>query len=214
MKKIKYFILGIIFTLVITTAVPTLASSLTKTISILTGVSIYVDDVKLNPKDATGKPVEAFIHNGTTYLPVRAVADALGVGVVWEGPTKSVYLGKHKSETAGWAGTYKEVYTHTYGDKALSSELYSKEYIPTIKLNADGTYEYQTNWFYTMLTLKGTWGKDPANPNKINLSYQTGLTQQISFERVNDKDIKLLVNTRIQSEDESSTSTNGDIYRR
>ena len=62
-------------------------------------MDVYVDDVKLNLKDANGNPVEAFVYNGTTYLPVRAVGEAVGKVVQWEPSTSSVYLGKHDSAT-------------------------------------------------------------------------------------------------------------------
>ena len=45
------------------------------------------------PKDAAGNVVEPFIMNGTTYLPVRAVGEALGMSVNWDGNTHTVYLG-------------------------------------------------------------------------------------------------------------------------
>ena len=38
--------------------------------------------------------VEPFIYNGTTYLPVRAVGDAIGKQVTWDGGSKTVYLGE------------------------------------------------------------------------------------------------------------------------
>ena len=58
------------------------------------GIKIFVDGQKINPKDAQGNSVQPFIYNGTTYLPVRAVADALGKAVYWDGPNYTVYLGK------------------------------------------------------------------------------------------------------------------------
>lgn len=78
---------------------PATAALVGKTIEVYTGVNIYVDDVKLDPRDANGNPVEVFVYNGTTYLPVRAVGEAVGKVVQWEGKTGSVYLGKHDSDT-------------------------------------------------------------------------------------------------------------------
>lgn len=59
-------------------------------------IKIYVDGVKIEPKDADGKGVEPFIYNGTTYLPVRAVGEAIGKKVTWDGTTQSVYLGENR----------------------------------------------------------------------------------------------------------------------
>lgn len=93
-KKASYFLFGVITTLLLVNmVVPALAIGLEKLISVSTGVNIYADGVKLDPKDANGNPVDVFIYNGTTYLPVRAVSDALGVPVQWDGNTRSVYLG-------------------------------------------------------------------------------------------------------------------------
>jgi len=97
-EKTKYFILGMLLTVVIFNfASPAFAALATKTIQVATGVNIYIDDVKLDPKDASGNPVEPFVYNGTTYLPVRAIGEAYGKVVQWDGSTSSVYVGKHDS---------------------------------------------------------------------------------------------------------------------
>ncbi|MDR0424251.1 MAG: copper amine oxidase N-terminal domain-containing protein [Clostridiales Family XIII bacterium] len=57
-------------------------------------VKIYVEGKLIDPRDANGVYVEPFIVNGTTYLPVRAVSEALGYDVEWDGDTRSVYVGK------------------------------------------------------------------------------------------------------------------------
>ena len=54
-----------------------------RTITVYSGVDIYVDDARLDARDANGNPVEVFIYNGTTYLPVRAVGEAVGKAVQW-----------------------------------------------------------------------------------------------------------------------------------
>lgn len=87
-KKTASFLSGMLTALLLVGMVtPALASGLSKRIEVSSGVSIYVDDVKLNPRDANGNPVEVFIYNGTTYLPVRAVSEALEVPVQWDGST-------------------------------------------------------------------------------------------------------------------------------
>lgn len=56
-------------------------------------IKLVIDGVTITPKDANGSTVEPFIYNGTTYLPVRAVGNAIGKQVSWDGNTKTVYLG-------------------------------------------------------------------------------------------------------------------------
>ena len=42
---------------------------------------------------------EPFTYEGTTYLPIRAVAEAVGMEVGWDGATKTVTLSGKKGET-------------------------------------------------------------------------------------------------------------------
>lgn len=53
-----------------------------------------IDGAEYVPTDADGNKVEPFIYNGTTYLPVRAVATAFDKDVEWDGKNATVYLGK------------------------------------------------------------------------------------------------------------------------
>jgi hypothetical protein len=57
-------------------------------------IKVYIDGELISPKDALDRPVEPFIVDGTTYLPLRAVAEALGKEVEWDGPNQSVYVGR------------------------------------------------------------------------------------------------------------------------
>jgi len=80
-------------------AVVVFAKSGSETIEVIyDNISIYLDGVKIEPKDANGKTVEPFIYNGTTYLPVRAIGEAIGKKVSWDDATKSVYLGEFSLE--------------------------------------------------------------------------------------------------------------------
>lgn len=72
-----------------------LADDIYKEVSVAySNIKIYLDGNKLEPKDANGNTVEPFTLDGTTYLPVRAVAAAFGKEVEWDGETNTVYLGK------------------------------------------------------------------------------------------------------------------------
>ena len=57
-------------------------------------IKIYIDGAEIVPKDANNNVVEPFTMNGTTYLPVRAISNAFGKDVEWDGSTQSVYIGK------------------------------------------------------------------------------------------------------------------------
>lgn len=95
-EKVKGFIAGTITTVLITSTV--FAAPVGKTIkAYFNGIKIYIDGDKIIPKDGNGKVVEPFIYDGTTYLPVRAVSEALGKQVAWDEKVNTVYIG-HKLE--------------------------------------------------------------------------------------------------------------------
>lgn len=61
-------------------------------------VRIVIDNIELTPTDVNGNRVDPIIIDGTTYLPVRAVANAFGKAVYWDGETSTVYLGDSDGE--------------------------------------------------------------------------------------------------------------------
>jgi hypothetical protein len=56
-------------------------------------ISIVIDGAKLTPKDSNGNLVEPFSYNGTIYLPARALGEALGKTVSWNGDTATATIG-------------------------------------------------------------------------------------------------------------------------
>ena len=56
-------------------------------------ISVIIDGTKIEPVDVNGNPAEPFALNGTTYLPVRAVAEAFDLDVSWDGNTRTVFVG-------------------------------------------------------------------------------------------------------------------------
>lgn len=91
MKKAMSCILALCLALVL--AAPAAASQGTETVSITyRGISLTLDGQPIIPVDAEGRSVEPFILDGTTYLPVRGVANALSLDVAWDGTTNTVTL--------------------------------------------------------------------------------------------------------------------------
>lgn len=75
----------------VATAIPTMAKNVTETISVAyKDIKVFVDGKELN----TGGN-EPFIYNGTTYLPIRKVSEAVGKEASWNGSNKTVYIGSH-----------------------------------------------------------------------------------------------------------------------
>ena len=98
----KSFVMGFLTAVILLgLAVPALAAgSYAKWDNVFVGVSIVIDGETLEPKDVNGNIVDAVIYEGTTYLPVRAVAQALGAEVGWDQETRTVYLDTGKPAEA------------------------------------------------------------------------------------------------------------------
>jgi len=61
---------------------------------IVPDVTIMVGDRAKSFYDANGKPVFPLIYQGTTYLPVRAVAALMEENIEWDAKAKTVYIGR------------------------------------------------------------------------------------------------------------------------
>ncbi len=101
MKNVRSFLAGMLTTLLIgSLVVPVLASSGVVTKDLYyNNITITLDGKHIDPRDAQGTPVEPFIIDGTTYLPVRAISEALGLYVSWDSGTNTVTLNTPASST-------------------------------------------------------------------------------------------------------------------
>ena len=97
-KRLQGLVAGILIGIVFTSG-SAFAKTGTETIEALyNNIKIYIDGQEIEYRDANGNTVEPFIYNGTTYLPVRAIGEAFGKSVDWDGETKSVYVGEKPGE--------------------------------------------------------------------------------------------------------------------
>lgn len=95
LDKAKYIAMGMtISATVMATVVPVVAKSGQETLTaIYKNIKVVNEGILVDTGSA-----EAFIANGTTYLPVRAVGEAVGKKVSWNGNTNTVYLGQVPGE--------------------------------------------------------------------------------------------------------------------
>lgn len=85
-KRIPAIIL--MFALFLTTSYA--ANSYRKTIAVTSGVNVEFNNEAIDMTDANGKAVEAFIYNGTTYVPIRAVSNAFGADIGYDRNTQTI----------------------------------------------------------------------------------------------------------------------------
>ncbi|MDR1131608.1 MAG: copper amine oxidase N-terminal domain-containing protein [Oscillospiraceae bacterium] len=106
MKKLgnlKGFSLGIAVCLIFIVLIsPAMAAAVTKTANLVyNNIKITLNGTALTPEDVNGNVVEPFIIDGSTYLPVRAIGNALGLGVDWDSANNTVLLTNGASAPSG-----------------------------------------------------------------------------------------------------------------
>lgn len=89
-KRLVFILVGV---LLLSSAI--FAASFRKNITVdYMGIKLVVDGKEvIMGNDMAGNKIEPFAYEGTTYLPVRALAEALGKNVQWDDATKTVFIG-------------------------------------------------------------------------------------------------------------------------
>lgn len=109
---LKGFIAGVLTTLLLVSSICMAGASVANIQKTLEykNIQVSLDGKKLDLKDAAGSAVEPFMLGGTNYLPVRALAEALGLDVSWDGSTNTVVLKTAEAKTEETPATEKLVY--------------------------------------------------------------------------------------------------------
>ena len=97
-------------------------------------IKLMVNGKDVVPADANGNAIEPFIIDGTTYLPVRGVANALGHEVGWDAATSTVTLNTPGAFTGGVQVYEDEYVTIDFagcrkGDKYYEDYYYADFYV-------------------------------------------------------------------------------------
>ena len=155
----------VLLALVLTLSVTVFAKQATETISVMyDNIKILIDGVEYTAKDANGNVIEPFIYNGTTYLPVRGIANAFDKNVDWEPQTSTVILGSKNYdwldqmgyanyETSGNENTltaWETGATATDGIKYDRGIKFRLGYNRGVKENNDGTSSSYQNVEYLL----------------------------------------------------------------
>ena len=135
-KRFLSFAAGALTALLISsTAVTALAASGAIRIEV-SPISVLVDGEVFQPKDAKGNDVMVFTYNGTTYAPLRALAEAYGLEVGYDGERNIATVSSRPTQPqpsiadTGYAGfekqwTVKEKPVTNYGDEKIFTATYS-----------------------------------------------------------------------------------------
>jgi len=167
MKKLIYakgFILGVVFSLIIATLIiPGIASNGSREATLsYRDIKITLDGEEIVPTDVEGNPVEPFIIDGTTYLPVRGISSALNLGVDWDGETSTVLL-----TTEGYEGP---VVSADYGSLEIF-EATLTEFVgtPRLTIHCANTLSRDITGFDVEVHCYVEGGKVPVNSGSSNI---------------------------------------------
>lgn len=97
-------------------------------------ISITLNGEKVALKDANGKAVEPFIIDGSTYVPIRAVSEALGLDVDWNGADNTVVL---KNKPVEVRKVVANCTSEPYGKAIRSFTFYVNSTVGITDLTAD-----------------------------------------------------------------------------
>ena len=105
--KWRSFLSGCLVTLLAVGLIGTAAATVgRRTVEVdYNNIKVTLDGQQVALVDANGSPVEPFAINGTTYLPIRAVATALGLDISWDATTSTAVLTTPQNQTDTAAGT-------------------------------------------------------------------------------------------------------------
>ena len=98
----------------------------------VSSINIEVNGEVFQPKDINGNPVEIFLYNGTTYAPMRAVAEAYGLTVSYDGEKRLAtidFIEKNNTDytkmTAEISASHKELVSSTTSFQGIDRYIVS-----------------------------------------------------------------------------------------
>ena len=151
-KRLQGLIAGVLIGAMFTSGVGFAKQISTTTELFYNNIKISLNGQEVLPKDANGNYVEPFTINGTTYLPVRAVANALGIDVDWDGSTNTVILSNALSApftlAAGQYVVGEDIVPGKYDCRAVSGsgnfigDVNSLGFLGLNEILAEEGYEY------------------------------------------------------------------------
>lgn len=168
-QKITWYIFGLLSAMLVGNLLtPALAALSAKTVEVYTGITLYINDIKLEPKDANGTPVDVFAYNGTTYVPIRAVSEALGMAAQYDSANQAGYIGLHSTGLPA-AQLLTEM-----------DYIYGSDYINTVDSEQDNQGAPHTNCIY--LNFDRTYRLNGQYTKITGTLFQTYLDRHSSIE--------------------------------
>ena len=108
LSKVLFFVGALLVTGLSTVGAATVYKTVTAIVR--PDIVVKLDDQVLSLTDGNGKSINPLIVEGSTYLPVRAIAEAVGLQVAWDSESSTVSLNRSETATAlGVRGIVKDI---------------------------------------------------------------------------------------------------------
>ena len=164
----KKYASGLLTGAILATSITTFGASNGKTIQVFENVKRVVVNKVEQKIDSKTKP---FVYNGTTYVPLKFIADALGESVSWEGSTGTIYIGDTENATAAHFGTDVMHSLWDREDDRTNTSSYKYSYGNTSKYVYDNLQNKYTS--YIVLGTAGFEGRYGELTFPLNGQYST-----------------------------------------
>ena len=189
MKKSRVILLLVITALFSLSTGAFAASNLTEIKAYLNkGIKFRLDGKPWRPLDDNGKEVLPITYNGTTYLPLRVIANAFEIPITWEGTTQTVGLRESDNLTL----YSKDVKVDNWIEKFF--DVIDKKQLVFGEKQYDGAYAFTAEnvglgWYEGSPNLKFNFGKKYNtfhlvlySPSSMKIRVLNGDNQQLSEE--------------------------------
>ncbi len=187
--KFKMFFVGFLFSSFIFIGVTVFADSgqWQKWNVFIPNIRVFMDEKVVILKDAKGNRVEPVQYNGTTYLPLRALAETIGKEVYWDKDTGDIYLGKNQFTASTVTSTSTPTITSnpTPVNDTPTPQPTTKPVARHIDTNTDYFLRDVYSWGNTMDRVKQVERVTPYGETSSFLNYKNveflGYDAELSF---------------------------------
>lgn len=155
MKK-RILAIILMFALFLTTSYA--ANTYRKTITVTSGVNVRFNNEAIDMTDANGKAVEAFIYNGTTYVPIRAVSNAFGADIGYDRNTQTISIYDDFSEVAAVAHDMSNILSDCSNVLMLGYANVGADSTDSLKESFDSMNEFNNDMQSTLRYLNSDEG--------------------------------------------------------
>lgn len=125
-KQLPAFLTGFLAAvLVLSLSLSAFAAITGKTTIEVGPINIKVKGEIFHPTDEHGNPVDVFLYNGTTYAPLRALAEAYGLEVSYDGEAKMAVVeeaGPSVPDYSDWSAEKEAAYQEFKGMWVITKE--------------------------------------------------------------------------------------------